>query len=187
MPPRRYWFPKHYSDVVQKLRVPCGFALVAAFAWLAAPTRVSLMIGLPVSLLGLLLRAWASGHLAKNQRLSTGGPYAHVRNPLYLGTMTVALGLVIAARQPWLAVLFGLFFLLVYLPAIELEEQHLRKLFPEYEQYAVLVPMLQPYWRGYPSDWRFRGSLYMRNREYNAALAFAAGSLLLVWKAGLIR
>ena len=57
----------------------------------------------PFRSLGLLLRAWAAGCLAKNQRLATGGPYAFTRNPLYIGTLLVALGLTIAARNPYLA------------------------------------------------------------------------------------
>jgi protein-S-isoprenylcysteine O-methyltransferase Ste14 len=187
MEPRRYWFPKHYADVVQRLRVPCGFVLVAAFGWLAAPTRLSLMIGVPISVLGLILRGWAAGHLAKNERLAASGPFAHVRNPLYIGTLTVAAGLVIAARQPFLALLFGAVFLLVYLPAIELEEQHLRKLFPDYAEYAERVPMLKPVWRGLRSADRFRFSLYWRNQEYQALGGLAAGVAFLFWKAGVFQ
>ena len=125
------FFPKPYADLVQRLRVPAGFVLVVAFGWLSQPNSQSLAWGLPVSLIGLWLRAWASGHLEKNMRLAESGPYAYVRNPLYLGTLIVAAGLAIASRQWPLAVLFAVVFLLIYLPAIELEEQHLRKLFPE--------------------------------------------------------
>ena len=80
----RYVFSKPYADFAQRLRAPSGFVLMAAFAWLAAPSARSLAIGAPISITGLLLRAWAAGHLAKNQRLASGGPYAYTRNPLYL-------------------------------------------------------------------------------------------------------
>src|SRR5690349_4696672 len=126
----RYWFPKPYADFAQRLRAPSGFLLAAAFGWWSAPTAASLLWGAPVAVAGLLLRAWAAGHLAKNQRLATGGPYALTRNPLYLGTLLVAAGLAVASRRAALAVPFAAAFALVYLPAIELEEQHLRKLFP---------------------------------------------------------
>jgi protein-S-isoprenylcysteine O-methyltransferase Ste14 len=181
---KRYWFPKHYADVVQRLRVPSGFVLAAAFAWLAAPTRASLSVGVPVSVLGLLIRAWAAGHLEKNEQLAISGPYSHVRNPLYLGTAMVALGLVIAALQPLLALLFASMFLLVYLPAIELEEQHLRNLFPEYDRYAEKISMLRPRWRGIDSKHKFQLRLYFKNREYNAAAGFAAGVMFLMWRSG---
>jgi protein-S-isoprenylcysteine O-methyltransferase Ste14 len=179
-PPR---FPKPYADLVARLRVPCGFALVAAFAWFSQPDARSLTAGLPVALFGLGLRGWAAGHLAKNQALATAGPYAYVRNPLYLGTMLVAGGLAIASRSVGLGGLFALVFLGIYLPVMQLEEQHLRSLFPEYAAYAERVPALVPRMAERRSLEPFRWSLYMRNREYQAALGFVAGALLLVWKA----
>jgi protein-S-isoprenylcysteine O-methyltransferase Ste14 len=157
--------------------------LVIAFAWLAAPTLHSLAIGAPVSLVGLWLRGWAAGHLAKNQQLAAGGPYAYVRNPLYAGTLLVAAGLVIATRRVELAVLFGAVFLLVYLPVIQNEEQHLRKIFPNYAAYAERVPALIPYKAPLRAPGWFRWELYMRNQEYQALLGYLAGMLYLIWKA----
>ena len=175
-------FPKGYADLVARLRVPSGFLLVAAFAWFSKPTASSLGEGMPVALLGLALRAWAAGCLAKNQQLATGGPYAYTRNPLYVGTLLVAAGFALAARSLGLAALFAAIFLLVYLPVIQNEEQHLRKLFPEYAAYAAAVPALWPRLRGAASRAPFRWSLYRKNQEYQAAAGFALGALLLVWK-----
>jgi protein-S-isoprenylcysteine O-methyltransferase Ste14 len=175
-------FPKPYADLVARLRVASGFVLVAAFAWFSQPDFRALACGLPVSALGLLLRAWATGHLEKNIRLAESGPYAYVRNPLYLGTALVAAGLVIASRRWILASLFAAVFVLIYLPVIELEEQHLRKLFPEFVGYAERVPQLLPAFRSDKFDVRFRWSLYARNREYQALLGFLAGAALLIAK-----
>src|SRR6185369_13542180 len=178
----RYWFPKPYADFVQRLRAPGGFVLMAAFAYWSSPSVDSLLWGLPVAIVGLLLRGWAAGHLAKNQRLATGGPYAMTRNPLYIGTLLVAAGLAIASRQPPLGALFALAFGLIYLPAIELEEQHLRELFPEYADYARRVPRLGfrlPEQQGGPP---FRPALYRKNEEYKAAAGFLAAVALLAWK-----
>jgi protein-S-isoprenylcysteine O-methyltransferase Ste14 len=177
------WFPKPYADLVARLRVPFGFVLVVAFAWFAHPTPRSIGTGLPISLAGLALRAWAAGHLEKNKDLAQSGPYAYVRNPLYIGTLLVAAGLVIAGRQWGLAVLFGAVFLLVYLPAIQLEEQHLRNLFPGFAGYARRVPALWPTLNPLPAVQPFRSSLYIYNREYQALLGFAAGVALLCLKA----
>ena len=179
---RRNWFPKPYADVAARLRVPGGFLLVAVFVWLAQPAFDSLAAGLPVSVVGLLLRGWAAGHLAKNERLTTTGPYAHLRNPLYLGTLLVAAGLAIAAREPLLALIFAAVFILVYLPAIEQEEQHLRKLFPGYTDYASRVPLLRPRLKPVAKG-PFRRELYLHNREYQAVLGFLAGTAVLIWKA----
>jgi len=180
---RRPWFSKPYADAVARLRVPLGFIMVAAFAWFSAPDARSLAWGLPVAAVGLLLRGWAAGHLEKNRTLATGGPYAYVRNPLYIGTATVAAGLAIASRRWELAALFGAAFVLVYLPAIELEEQHLRKLFPEYAEYAARVPMLLPRFSAHGGIGSFRWSIYRRNQEYQALAGLLGGAVLLVWKA----
>ena len=177
-----YLFPKPYADFVQRLRVPFGFLLLVGFGWLSRPTPGSMLIGLPVAVFGLLLRAWAAGHLAKDQQLATSGPYAYLRNPLYVGTLTVAGGLVIASRNIWLALLFAAAFFLVYLPAVELEEQHLREIFPNYREYAARV------WRFFPVS-RYRGAsrkfspvLYRKNEEYKAALGFLVACAWLVTK-----
>jgi protein-S-isoprenylcysteine O-methyltransferase Ste14 len=177
-------FPKPYADLVARLRVPSGFLIVIVFAWFSQPTVESMMWGLPLSLAGLGLRGWAAGCLAKNQQLATGGPYAYTRNPLYIGTLLVAAGLAIAARSVWLAALFAAVFLLVYLPVIQNEEQHLRKIFAAYSAYADRVPALWP--RLTPAHTEnsnpFRASLYLRNQEYQAGLGFLAGMLFLLWR-----
>jgi protein-S-isoprenylcysteine O-methyltransferase Ste14 len=143
---------------------------------------MSLLVGLPVSVCGLLLRGWAAGHLAKNRDLAVSGPYAYMRNPLYAGTLITAAGIVISARSWILASIFAAVFLLVYLPAIELEEQHLRSLFPDYAPYAKQVNRFLPMakWRAPNSS--FATSLYWKNQEYKASLGFLLAVAWLVWK-----
>ena len=175
-------FPKPYADLVARLRVTCGFIMVAAFAWFSQPDAKSLAVGLSVSALGLALRAWATGHVEKNIRLAESGPYAYVRNPLYLGTLLAAAGFAIASRRWLLAVLFGAVFLLIYLPAIKLEEQHLRKLFPSFNAYAERVRALWPTFATVKTGQRFRWDLYVRNREYQALIGFAMGAAFLIGK-----
>jgi len=178
----RSFFPKRYADRVARLRVTTGFLLAAAFAWFSQPDVRSLSIGLPVSLVGLMLRGWAAGHLEKDSRLTVSGPYAYVRNPLYIGTLLVAAGLVLASERWLLAVLFAGVFAFVYLPAIELEEQHLRDLFPDFAAYSRRVPALLPTLKRFPAERRFRWSLYVHNREYQALLGFLAGAAILIVK-----
>jgi len=177
-------FPKPYADRVARLRVPSGFLIVAAFAWFSHPSARWLAAGLPICALGLVIRAWAAGCLAKNRQLATGGPYAYVRNPLYIGTLLVAAGLAIASRSSGLGILFAAVFVLVYLPVIQLEEQHLRRLFPDYDTYAAQVPALWPRLRPLPqkNPNPFRVDLYLKNQEYQAGVGFAAGMLFLLWK-----
>jgi protein-S-isoprenylcysteine O-methyltransferase Ste14 len=180
---RRHWFPKPYADAVARLRVTAGFLMVAAFAWFTHPDIASLVPGLAISACGLALRAWAAGHLAKDRRLATSGPYAFTRNPLYLGTLITALGLAAAGRSIGLAILFAALFTLVYLPAIELEEQHLAAILPGYAEFAARVPLLIPRW---PSDFgpgHFSRALYLKNREYQALLGWLVGAAWLIARA----
>ena len=177
------WFPKHYADTVQRLRVPAGIVLALALVLLAEPTRASLYLSIPFALIGLGVRAWAAGHLAKNEDLAAAGPYAIIRNPLYLGTLVAAVGLAIASTRISVFLLVAAVFLLVYFPVIEQEEAHLRTLFPKFSAYANRVPMLIPGWPLSGPLGGFRGSLYVRNQEYKALIAFALAFGYLWWRA----
>lgn len=183
----QYWFAKPYADFVARLRVPSGFILLGAFAWLSRPNGASMALGLPVSALGMLLRGWAAGHLAKNERLATSGPYAYLRNPLYVGTLLVALGIVIASRSLLLAFLFAAVFVLVYLPVVELEEQHLRDIFPDYARYAAQVRRFVPGKRYQAGGASFCWRLYLKNEEFKALGGFLLAVAWLLFKVYWIR
>ena len=172
---------------MQRWRVPLGFVCAVVFVLLAKPNRLSLAVGGAVALLGLALRAWASGHIRKNSQLAVSGPYAHTRNPLYLGSFVLGLGFTIAASSSlWLLValgaLFAALFLGIYLPVMRVEAETLAGLFgDEYRLYAsavpLLVPRLTPYCSGETdAATKFDIALYLRYREYRAALG-----LLLAW------
>jgi protein-S-isoprenylcysteine O-methyltransferase Ste14 len=180
---RRHWFPKGYADQAARLRVTAGFVMVAAFAVFSHPTTDSLSVGLPVSFLGIALRAWAAGHLSKNARLAVSGPYACTRNPLYLGTLITATGFAIAGHSAGLAILFGVLFLLIYLPAIELEEQHLLSILPGYAAFAARVPLLLPRWPDGLGRDDFSFALYKKNREYQALAGWLLGAAWLIIRA----
>ncbi len=178
-------FPKPYADFVQRFRVPGGFALLAAFVVLSHPTAESIVWGLPVCLAGMALRAWAAGHLAKNEQLAQSGPYAYTRNPLYLGSLLVTAGMLVAAQSAALAVLFTLAFVLIYLPVMQQESDHLRQIFPGYEDYARRVPLLLPGARATAGTSPFRAALYRRNKEWKAVWGWLTGIALLAAKAWL--
>jgi protein-S-isoprenylcysteine O-methyltransferase Ste14 len=169
---------------VQRWRVPLGFLCAALFILLARPRPLTLAVGGAVAVAGLLLRAWASGHIRKNDRLAVSGPYAHTRNPLYLGSFILGFGFVVAAGGSWwlfalLAAIFAALFLGIYLPVMRVEAATLAALFGEdYARYASAVPLFLPRLKPYRAGdgARFDASLYMRYREYRAALG-----LLLAW------
>jgi protein-S-isoprenylcysteine O-methyltransferase Ste14 len=169
------------GTLIQRWRVPLGFILGGLFLFLSRPESLILLIGGVVAVTGLLIRAWASGHIRKNAELAVSGPYSFTRNPLYFGSFLLVVGFGIAAGVWWLGVLFALLFLAIYLPVMRAESQELRQIFGEsYEKYAQTVPLFVP--RLFPRIFenktitKFDFGLYLRYREYRAALG-----LLLIW------
>ena len=171
--------------ILQRIRVPLGFLFAAIFLFFARPFPLSLAIGGVISVLGLLIRAWASGHIRKNQQLAVSGPYAYTRNPLYLGSFILGLGFTIASGVWWLGLLFIALFLGIYLPVMRVEAEDLKTMFGEqYHDYARQVPLFFPLLRTeFGTDVKFDKNLYLRYREYRAALGAALAWLILAFKA----
>jgi len=166
-------------------RVPLGFLLGAICLIFAEPRLWSILAGSIPGLLGLLWRAWASGHLRKNERLATGGPYAYTRNPLYFGSFLLGAGFSLATGRIPLAVLFVVYYLGVYWPVMRAEAGHMSRLFPrDYDSYAASVPLFWPRLRPWPEreQTNFDLQLYLRYREYRALLGMAAALAALAVK-----
>jgi protein-S-isoprenylcysteine O-methyltransferase Ste14 len=175
-----------WSRVARRIRVPAGFAFAALYLWLAAPTWRSIAVGAVVALVGVALRALASGHIRKDTELTTSGPYAFTRNPLYLGSLIIAAGFAIAARSPWVVLGLVVLFVALYVPVIRAEEEYLRSHFTGYEEYSRQVPRLWARWPHQSPAGSFSLQLYLRHREYNAligtALMMAALAAKLLWR-----
>ncbi|MBV8631532.1 MAG: isoprenylcysteine carboxylmethyltransferase family protein, partial [Silvibacterium sp.] len=84
--------PVTWSRIARRIRVPLGFLFAALYLWLARPTPLFMALSLGLVVPGIWLRAYASGYVKKNTELTMTGPYAHTRNPLYLGSMLIAFG-----------------------------------------------------------------------------------------------
>ena len=174
-----------WQKIARRIRVPLGFAVAAVFLIFARPTPCSLVLGLPLVLVGLWLRGYASGYVKKNSELTQTGPYAYTRNPLYLGSMALAAGFAVAAgavstARWWLLVLLIAMFLAIYIPTILSEEAFLCANFPDFGDYANRVPRLLPRLtpaRSAASNQqagRFAPERYRHHREYNALIGAAA-------------
>ncbi len=176
---------------MQRWRVPLGFACAALFVFLAQARPSTLVVGGLVALPGLALRAWATGHLRKNDALATTGPYAYTRNPLYLGSFVIGLGFTIAAGRLVLGLVFAALFLGIYVPVMRVETKTLNELFGEdYRDYAAAVPLFLPRVTAYRAEAakaKFDPALYRRYREYRAAIGLLVAWLLLAIKAYLFR
>jgi protein-S-isoprenylcysteine O-methyltransferase Ste14 len=173
---------------VQRWRVPLGFFCAALFFLLSRPRPLTLAVGGVVALPGLALRAWASGHLRKNDALAITGPYAYTRNPLYLGSFLMGVGFTIASGRLILGIIFAALFLGIYVPVMRVESATLAKLFGEsYQKYMAAVPLfsphLSPYRAGTKEKTGFDAALYKRYREYQAAIGLIIAWALLALKA----
>ena len=172
-----------WSRVARRIRVPLGFIFALVYIWLARPTRTSLIAGALVLLPGLVLRGLASGHVQKDKQLTTSGPYAYTRNPLYLGSLMLAAGFAIAARSWWIVAVMFLMFGAIYIPVIAGEERYLRRTFPDYDDYARHVPRMLPRLTPYGSQQSaYSPARYWKHREYEASIGCAVVLAILVIK-----
>ena len=171
--------------LLQRLRVPLGFLFAAVFLYFAKPAPVTLIVGVCVSILGILIRAWASGHIRKNQNLAVSGPYAFTRNPLYLGSFLLGVGFTIASGVWWLALIFVVLFLGIYLPVMRVEAEDLTQIFGvDFEEYKKNVPLFFPRLTAWKkSVEKFDFQLYLRYREYRAAFGLVVAWSVLAAKA----
>ncbi len=167
------------------MRVPLGFLFAIVFLIFAKPAFSTMLIGGVIALIGILIRAWASGHIRKNQNLAISGPYAYTRNPLYFGSFLLGVGFTVASGVWWLALIFVVLFLGIYLPVMRVEREDLIEMFgDDYREYAENVPMFTPR----PTAWKKSGEkfdfeLYMRYREYRAAIGLLIAMTVLALKA----
>lgn len=176
--------PSKLVKLLQRIRVFSGFIIAIVFLVFSRPTPLTLTVGIAIASIGVLLRAWACGHLRKTSELDVSGPYAHTRNPLYLGTFIIALGFGVASGSWWLFLLVAVYIGSIYFPVMNVEAVILKeRLGREYSEYAENVPLLVPrltVWK--KSDRAFDFQLYLKNGEYNAAIGFAVASIFLALK-----
>jgi protein-S-isoprenylcysteine O-methyltransferase Ste14 len=172
-----------WSRVARRVRVPLGFIFAVVYVWLARPTPTSLIFGALAMIPGLILRGLASGHVQKDKQLTTSGPYAYTRNPLYLGSLFMAAGFAIAARSWWIVVVMVLMFALIYIPVIAGEERYLRRTFAEYDEYARNVPRMFPrFTRFGVQQSAYSSARYWKHREYEASIGCVVVMAILVIK-----
>lgn len=159
-----------------RLRVSLGLLFGLLALWLAQPTARSLASGAAIAMAGEILRIWAAGHLEKGREVTSSGPYAFTRHPLYLGSTVMGAGLAVASASLIVGALVVAYLAVTLTAAIRTEEAHLTEKFgPAYPEY-----------RNGRVDGALRGfsvARAMRNREYRAVLGLAAGLAVLAWKA----
>lgn len=173
---------------MRQLRLRAVWLIVVPFLWLSAPTPPALAVGAALAVVGLFLRGWSAGTIHKDAELTVSGPYAFTRNPLYLGSFLIGLGVSIAGGHWIWPLVFLLFFATVYTRTMRGEARHLGELFPRrYAAYSdavpAFLPRITPYRPGDGESGGFRWAQYRRNREWEASLGALAAFGLLAAKA----
>jgi protein-S-isoprenylcysteine O-methyltransferase Ste14 len=176
--PQQDWIAR-WQRIARRIRVPLGFVTAALYLfelWRRAPHPTAVAWSLALVLPGLWLRGYAAGYVKKNRELTQTGPYAHTRNPLYLGSMLIAAGFAVALLSLPVALILAIGFAVIYIPVIASEERFLRATFPGFEAYCRrvprLIPRLTPGVTEVPSG-HFSSELYLKHREYNASIGAA--------------
>ena len=158
-------------------RVRLGYPLAIAVLWLSRPTPRSILLGAPVGVIGLWLRAYAAGYLHKQEVLTVTGPYAYTRNPLYLGSAILALAAGIVTRSWIAALILIIYFVTFYSVVMRREEKELSlRHGAAFAEYARAVPLFLPRLTVAKLSGSSAGSFsfaqYKKNHEWQAALGF---------------
>ena len=161
-------------------RVALGFIVGVAVLWLAAPTRLSLLVGGSVAVVGEALRIWAAGHLNKSREVTSSGPYRWLAHPLYVGSSLMGVGVAVASGRAIVVLLVAVYLATTITAAIRQEEAFLRVRFGDrYDRYRRGAGG-----RGdHEAARRYSVSQAIANREYRAAAGLVVAVLLLFLKA----
>jgi protein-S-isoprenylcysteine O-methyltransferase Ste14 len=160
--------------------------------WFSAPTSDTLAIGFAMAIVGEMVRFWGVSYAGSETRttgtvggthLVTSGPYAYVRNPLYIGNILMYLGVGIMsnALMPYLQLVALAYFIFQYSAIIRIEEEYLSKAFPDWKEYSAHVHRFIPgltALRGH-NDFAPNFSKAARS-ERSSLIALASLSLLLL-------
>ena len=165
---------------IRRIPLYIGAILLVVFA---KPHSAGILIGPLLIFLGEMIRIWAAGHLQKNEVLTVTGPYAYVKNPLYIGSIFITAGFCILADNIYLLAAAFFMFCFHYIPyKKKVEGDRLKKIFGnQYEDYDQAVPEYLPRWTPYPHkkvSWQFK--CFIENSEEGILLMIIAGILLIL-------
>lgn len=170
-------------------RVRLGYPVAVVALLFAHPTPLSVLYGTIIGLPGLLLRAYAAGYLSKQEVLTTCGPYAHTRNPLYLGSALLTVAAAVGTNSWPSSLLLCGYFAVFYSAVMYQEQEELRlRHGVSFEAYSQAVPLFLPRWSAAnpvtPGQASFSLMQYKKNREYRAGIGFLLllAILLVVWR-----
>ncbi|MFB6355642.1 MAG: isoprenylcysteine carboxylmethyltransferase family protein [bacterium] len=161
-----------------RLRVHLAYVLVIIFSLTALPRSPFFEIGTVAIFLGVIVRAWASGIVKKDESLAAEGPYSLCRNPLYVGNFLIGYGFCLLNGHWWSYLVITVYFVSIYPFTVRKETRKLQDLFgEEFEQYRQEVPLFLPRLTPYKtlSGWSIH-QYFVDNKDY-----LNEGAVLLFW------
>jgi len=170
---------------IYHLRIRSALLCIILVIALAKPNPYSIGAGILITIVGLLIRAWACVHIRKEKRLAVSGQYRYTRNPLYLGNLIIGIAISAGANSWWVTAVFSAYFLTFYTVAVLVEKDKMERLFPkEYGDYKKNVPLFFPRLRPYRGSSPIRSDphLYKENRERRALIGSAVFWIILALK-----
>ncbi len=173
-----------------KKRILLSQLIALAVIFLSKPASWTFFAaGLSVMAFGQLIRVLASSAIVKSRTLTVSGPYAVVRNPLYLGTAFMVLGLLISLSNPqsplrtglaWLITIVS--FTLIYRVQINAEEEFLFSAYgPEFERYKSRVNAIIPRpscLAGFLDVNAYSRETFLKNKEWRGFSGMAAVTVI---------
>jgi protein-S-isoprenylcysteine O-methyltransferase Ste14 len=177
------------ARIFARWRVRMGYILAVLVLYLARPTPRFVAIGAAIGLFGLWLRAYAAGYLHKQEVLTVTGPYAHTRNPLYLGSAILSVGAAVATHSLLSGAILLIYFAVVYTVVMRREEGELLAHHGQaFQDYAKAVPLFFPRVTAAKIQaagaGRFSFAQYKKNHEHQAAVGYVLLliALLVIWR-----
>jgi protein-S-isoprenylcysteine O-methyltransferase Ste14 len=143
------WLFRHRTS----LPLPVAIAILTLRIGEAAPSAVLVATGVTITVIGELIRLWGVHHIGaisrtRSERLGplvASGPFALLRNPLYVGNIALWVGFALTARLVWLAPAIIVLLGLEYHAIVRWEETLLEsRLGDAYRAYAARVPRWMP-------------------------------------------
>ena len=177
-------FLRHF---VSHNRILTSIVLALLLVIFAKPTSVSILLALPLLILGEVVRMVSLGYIRKEMELTRDGPYSVTRNPLYLGNLFLMLGFVIIANQLILMGIYLALFYFIYDATIKEEEERLFELFgSRFEDYKNKVPRFFPRGSQWDSWSPFARKWVLNRREINTCFGIMLGVALAYLKKAII-
>ncbi len=162
----------NFSNFAERLRGKIGVLISLVIIIISKPNIWSILGGFLISILGNILRVWASGYIRKEKELATSGPYSLTRNPLYLGNFIIGAGFCLASWQILSIPIFFLYFLFLYIPLVKNEEKRMLDIFKEdYIEYKKGVPVFFPKIDKINKTERFSCKNIVENKEWRAIIS----------------